>query len=158
MLAGCADDAATSDSITSQSAAGDTAASDSTDAQSTQEGSVGSTAVTTTDESETTADEGSTPVSGVDPGLKPFIDIAVADLGKRFSIDPGTISVVSATLVSWPDSSLGCTQPGQQYAQVVTDGSLIILKVGNTLYPYHAGGSRKPFLCEPPSGLGTANG
>jgi hypothetical protein len=100
----------------------------------------------------TIADEGSTIVStgGIDPGLQPYIDIAVADLAKRFSLDASNVSVISAKLVSWPDSALGCPKPGQQYAQVATDGSVIVLKIRDTLYRYHSGGSRKPFLCEQP--------
>lgn len=84
----------------------------------------------------------------IDPGLKPYIDIAVADLAQRLSVDAATIAVTSATLVEWPDSSLGCPQPGTQYAQVSTDGAAIVLVAGDKTYQYNAGGSRQPFLCE----------
>jgi hypothetical protein len=147
LLAGCADDTSTAPAT-----AGTAAGPNSIDTEATSGGTVDSSVNTTTDESASppasTANEGSTPVTCIDPGLKPFIDIAVADLAKRLSTDAAKVSVVSASLTSWPDSSLGCPQPGQQYAQVATDGSLMILKVGDTLYRYHAGGSRKPFLCE----------
>jgi hypothetical protein len=101
----------------------------------------------------TTAPEGSTPVTSeqIDPGLKPYIDIAVADLAQRLSIEASDISVASATLQQWSDSSLGCPEPGRQYAQVVTDGALIMLAAGGKEYRYHAGGSRPPFLCEQPA-------
>lgn len=96
--------------------------------------------------------EGSTPVSGdIDPGLKPFIDIAVADLAQRLSVAPTDVAVTSATLVEWPDGSMGCPQPGQVYTQVITDGSLIVLVANGRSYQYHAGGSVKPFLCEQPA-------
>jgi hypothetical protein len=97
--------------------------------------------------------DGSTPVSSeqIDPGLQPFIDIAIDDLAKRLSIDAKNVGVTSATLVEWPDGSLGCPQPDQQYTQVSTDGSLIVLTAANGTYRYHAGGSRTPFLCEPTS-------
>jgi hypothetical protein len=100
-----------------------------------------------------TVSEGSTQVSSeqIDPGLRPYIDIAVADLAQRLSIDAAEISVASATLQQWSDSSLGCPEPGRQYAQVVTDGSLIVLGAGGKEYRYHAGGSRPPFLCEQPA-------
>jgi hypothetical protein len=87
----------------------------------------------------------------IDPGLTPYVDIAVADLAKRLAIAATEISVVSATLEVWKDSSLGCPKPGQQYAQVVTDGSRIELSVAGVAYVYHAGGSRPPFLCERPA-------
>jgi hypothetical protein len=86
----------------------------------------------------------------IDSGLQPYIDIAVADLVTRRSIDASAVTVTSATLVVWPDSSLGCPAPGQAYAQVATDGSLIVLTVDGKRYEYHAGGSRPPFLCERP--------
>ncbi|HEY7628659.1 MAG TPA: hypothetical protein VH761_16430 [Ilumatobacteraceae bacterium] len=84
----------------------------------------------------------------IDPGLQPYIDIAVADLAKRLSIGTDQIEVVSATLKEWPDGSLGCPQPGMQYPQVMTDGALIVLSTGQKSFNYHAGGSRTPFLCE----------
>ena len=87
-------------------------------------------------------------MTGIDPGLNPYIDLAVADLAKRLSVDAGKVAVVSATLTRGRIRRLGCPEPGKQYAQVATDGSRSILKVGDKLYRYHAGGSRKPFLCE----------
>lgn len=86
--------------------------------------------------------------SQIDPGLKPYIDLAVADLAQRLSVDVTSIGVTSATLMEWPDSALGCRQAGQQYAQVSTDGSLIVLTADGKEYRYHSGGSRKPFYCE----------
>jgi hypothetical protein len=86
----------------------------------------------------------------IDPGLQPYIDIAVGDLAQRLSVEAANITVSSATLVVWPDSSLGCPAPGQQYAQVTTDGAIIVLLADDTEYSYHAGGSRAPFLCEKP--------
>ncbi|HSB86082.1 MAG TPA: hypothetical protein VLD86_07240 [Ilumatobacteraceae bacterium] len=83
----------------------------------------------------------------IDPGLKPYIDIAVGDLAQRLSVGVDQIEVISATLKEWPDASLGCPQPGMQYAQVMTDGALIVLSSGGKSYNYHAGGSRTPFLC-----------
>ena len=85
----------------------------------------------------------------IDSGLQPYIEVAMADLAKRLSVAAAAVTVTSATLVEWPDSSLGCPAPGQLYAQVITDGALIVLAVDGTPYQYHAGGSRTPFLCEP---------
>jgi hypothetical protein len=84
----------------------------------------------------------------IDRGLQPYIDIAVADLATRLSVDSSAIQVQSAVLKEWPDSSLGCPQPGMQYAQVQTDGSQIVLLAGGKQYRYHAGGSRPPFFCD----------
>ncbi len=90
----------------------------------------------------------------IDEGLRPFITEATDDLAARLAIDPADVEVLSAVLVTWPDASLGCPQPGMQYAQVLTDGSIIELGVGEgddmVVYRYHTGGSRGPFLCDQP--------
>jgi hypothetical protein len=86
----------------------------------------------------------------IDPGLQPFIRTATADLAARLELDESEIETVSAVLVTWPDSSLGCPQPGMSYMQVLTDGSVIELGAAGRIYRYHSGGSRTPFLCDRP--------
>jgi hypothetical protein len=88
------------------------------------------------------------PTGDIDPGLRPYIDIAIADLAERLAVAADAITVESATLVVWPDSALGCPAPGQEYAKVATDGAQILLNAQQRQYRYHAGGSRTPFLCE----------
>ncbi len=75
---------------------------------------------------------------------------AVADLAAHLGIDPGSIIVVDEREVTWPDSSIGCPQPGMQYLQRLTDGVLLVLEAGDRRYEYHAGGSRSLFLCANP--------
>lgn len=88
----------------------------------------------------------------IDPNLQPLIEMAVADLAQRLGVGAAGIEVLAAYLVVWPDSSLGCPQPGMQYLQVLTDGSLILLGSGGAVYRYHTGGSQhEPFLCTTPS-------
>jgi hypothetical protein len=82
-----------------------------------------------------------------DAGLQNLIDKAMADLAKRLSIPAVQITLVEATPVIWPDSSLGCPQPGNEYLQVPEDGLLIRLQAGEQIYEYHSGGFRDPFLC-----------
>ena len=77
---------------------------------------------------------------------------AVADLAVRQGVDPGAITVVGEENVTWPDSSLGCPEPGMAYMQVLTDGVRLVLELDGTRYEYHAGGSRPvPFFCANPS-------
>ena len=89
-----------------------------------------------------------TPSVPVPAGLQTLIDQAITDLSQRLSIPETQITLVEATAVVWPDSSLGCPQPGMSYLQVPQDGLLIRLQVGDRIHPYHSGGLRKPFLCE----------
>ena len=84
----------------------------------------------------------------VDPALGSFVATAVADLASRLGVDASEVSVVSARMVTWPDRGLGCPQPGMVYPQVQVDGTKIELSVRGTVYAYHSGGSRGPFLCE----------
>lgn len=88
----------------------------------------------------------------IDPNLQPLIDMAVADLAQRLGVAVEAIDVLAAYLVVWSDSSLGCPQPGMQYLQVLTDGTLILLESGGAVYRYHAGGNQsEPFLCTMPA-------
>jgi hypothetical protein len=84
----------------------------------------------------------------VEPGLEPLIQQAIDDLAKRLDVGVENIKVLQTESITWPDSSLGCPQPGMAYLQVPEDGALIVLKVDSTLYEYHNGGNRGLFLCE----------
>ena len=78
------------------------------------------------------------------------LEQAKADLAERLGVPVDDVTVVSSEEVTWPDSSLGCPQPGMMYAQVLTEGSRILLSAGGRTYEYHSGGQRAPFLCETP--------
>jgi hypothetical protein len=84
----------------------------------------------------------------IEPGLDFLIAQAKEYLAQRLAIEPDRIEVLEARAVVWPDSSLGCPQPGMAYKQVPEDGVLIRLAVGDQSYEYHGGGGRDPFLCE----------
>ncbi len=71
---------------------------------------------------------------------------AIEDLAQRLGIPKERIQVVEAKEVTWDDTSLGCPVEGQKYAQILTPGFLVVLKVGEQTYAYH-GSSRKIFLC-----------
>ena len=81
-------------------------------------------------------------------GMQFLIEKAIEDLAQRLSIEMTQISLIEAKEVVWPDSSLGCPQPGMRYKQVPEDGALIILQAQGSVYEYHNGGSRGLFLCE----------
>jgi len=94
----------------------------------------------------------------VDPGLQPLVDMAVADLAEKLGVAALSITLEAARLVTWPDSSLGCPQPGMEYLQVLTDGSVIELSAGGTVYEYHTGGNQYvPFLCTTPAKAGSGD-
>ena len=78
----------------------------------------------------------------------PLVLQAKEDLAGRLGIAISEIELLSFEEVVWPDSSLGCPQPGMRYKQVPYDGALIRLSAGGQIYDYHNGGSRGVFLCE----------
>lgn len=77
----------------------------------------------------------------------PLVLQAKEDLAKRLGVQISEIDLLEYKQVIWPDSSLGCPQPGIAYAQVPQDGVLLRLGVGREMYFYHSGGDQVPFLC-----------
>lgn len=90
------------------------------------------------------------PTTSANPSLQNLIEKAKEDLAQRLnvSLTQTQINLIEAKAVVWPDSSLGCPQPGMRYKQVPEDGALIVLQANGITYQYHSGGSRGPFLCQ----------
>ncbi len=63
------------------------------------------------------------------------------DLAKRLQVPPKEIRAVSAVPEAFDDASLGCPQPGVQYAKAVTDGWVLTLRYRDRDYTYHADSS-----------------
>jgi len=94
------------------------------------------------------------PILPVTPSeiLDGLVKLARQDLAKRLSIAESEITLVDAREVVWPDSSLGCPQPGMMYLTVLTPGYLIILNAEDREYEYHAGTDAQLILCQNPTG------
>lgn len=71
-------------------------------------------------------------------GAEAAVEQAKADLAKRQGIDKEEIVVVEVDSVDWPDTSLGCPEPGMIYAQVITPGYKILLAYAQEIYEYHS--------------------
>jgi len=76
------------------------------------------------------------------------IERAKTDLAQRLSITATDIDLVEARNVTWPDTSLGCSQEGMMYAQVETDGFIVRLEANDNLYVYHTDTRGNVVLCE----------
>jgi hypothetical protein len=74
--------------------------------------------------------------------------LAKADLASRLSVAVDEIKLLEVRQVTWPDTSLGCPQPGLVYSQVAQEGLLIRLSAAGRMYFYHSRGTEDPFLCE----------
>ena len=86
-----------------------------------------------------------------DPALAALVEGAKADLAARRAAALDTIAVVEVRSVTWPDPGLGCPRPDMAYKQVPVDGLLIRLSAGGSVFNYHSGGGKPPFLCEQPA-------
>jgi hypothetical protein len=90
----------------------------------------------------------SEPEQPADPGaLPPVVALAIQDLAVRTSLPALSIAVAELQAVEWPDSSLGCPQPGVLYLQVITPGYRIVLAAGGQRYTYHTDQGTRVVLC-----------
>jgi len=76
------------------------------------------------------------------------VDAAVQAAAAHLGISRDELSVDRVDDQQWPDSSLGCPQPGQLYSQIVTPGFLIVVSDGNKQLEYHTDGRAHVMLCK----------
>lgn len=73
----------------------------------------------------------------VEPDAEKAVAAAKADFMGRLGVGEEAILVKSVEEVQWPDSSLGCPQPGRMYLQVITPGFRVVLMANDQDYEYH---------------------
>ncbi len=88
--------------------------------------------------------------TGIPEEAAEAVGLARQDLAQRLGIAAETIAVTAVRAVDWPDTSLGCPEPGKMYAQVITPGYEIILEADGEAYAYHSGGPNVIY-CEDPN-------
>lgn len=74
-------------------------------------------------------------------------ELAAATLAEAIDVPLTRIKVESIRPVEWRDGSLGCPQPDQSYAQVLTPGHRILLRVDTRVYTVHEANGRA-FVCQ----------
>jgi Tol biopolymer transport system component len=79
-------------------------------------------------------------VSAQAPEPTTIIDAILNDLSQKLGTTIRRTSNVAWTWeqINFPDTSLGCPQPSQSYAQTVTPGFRVIVTFNNTAYDYRA--------------------
>lgn len=78
-----------------------------------------------------------------------LLDAIVADAAERTNVEPDEVEIVSMTEKTFDDSSLGCPEPGQVYAQVITPGHIVMVQAGGRELDYRVGTQPETFkLCE----------
>jgi formylglycine-generating enzyme required for sulfatase activity len=75
------------------------------------------------------------PPAGDQPG--DFIRLATEALARALDTDAGAIALVALERQDFPDAALGCPQPGEAAAAVLTPGYKIVLSINGTAYELH---------------------
>lgn len=93
---------------------------------------------------------GGTPEAGVPDDLAslPPVQAAVSDAARTAGVPEDVVVVTSVEPTVWSDSSLGCPQPDQFYAQAETAGYAVILNVSGTEVIYHTDEGDAVVPCE----------
>ena len=78
---------------------------------------------------------------------RPEVTNAINDLADRLAVPAGQIELGDLQETTWPDTSLGCPQPGMMYAQVLVPGYRILLRVGGQEFEYHSDRKGRTVYC-----------
>jgi hypothetical protein len=81
-----------------------------------------------------------------------YVQSAMTTLAESLNVPVTSVALLSINAAQWPDSSLGCPQPGQAYVPGTTQGYVIILRVQSTDYEVHADTSQHTVVCTLQSG------
>lgn len=87
-------------------------------------------------------------------GERDVARLAIDALASDLKIAKDAIAVDTIRAVDWPDSSIGCPQPGRAYLQVITPGHKITLRAKERIYVVHESKGRA-FVCHQNKALGS---
>ncbi len=79
---------------------------------------------------------------------EPAVLAARRDLASRMGVAVEDVQMMEFQAVDWPDSSLGCPEPGKMYLQVITPGYRVVLQAAGQTYEYHTNQGNRAVLCE----------
>lgn len=81
------------------------------------------------------------------PEAAAAVDAATQAAVTHLGVSPDQLQVRQVQAQQWPDSSLGCPEPGQQYSQIVTPGFLVMITSGPHELEYHTDMRSRVVLC-----------
>jgi len=70
------------------------------------------------------------------------VALAKKTLAGKLGVAAAAVQLDKAEAVDWADASLGCPEPGMMYAQMITPGYRVSLKVGGKTHDVHVAGTR----------------
>ena len=74
----------------------------------------------------------------VNATLQSVTEAVLADASKRTGLEVAKLEVVESIVVTWPDGSLGCPEPGMNYTMALVPGYRIRIKADQQVLNYHA--------------------
>jgi hypothetical protein len=80
--------------------------------------------------------------------LRPIL----TEAAKLANVPRAQLVVVRAQAVVWNDGSLGCPEPGMEYAQALVNGYWVVIKAAGKTYDFRAGRDGNFRLCPEGSG------
>jgi hypothetical protein len=88
-----------------------------------------------------------TPVTGDNQRTLPPVKAAIEDLARQRGVDPAKVEIERVEAVEWPDMALGCPEPGRVYAQVITPGYRVALRLDGQTVVYHTDRASQVVSC-----------
>ena len=85
------------------------------------------------------------------PAAQAMVQLSREDLSKRLDIDIDQIKLKTVLATTWPDASLGCPQPDTVYAQVETNGFIVLLSIQPDTFLYHTDDASTVIFCPKPA-------
>jgi len=67
------------------------------------------------------------------------IDLAIRTVNEKTPVSRDSISNLRIRVIQWPDSSLGCAEPGVEYLQRVVPGYFVSFSTDDKIYSVHIG-------------------
>lgn len=85
--------------------------------------------------------------SALPPDTQSAQDAAIREAVSHLGVPASQLRVSDLQRRTWPDSALGCPQPGVLYAQVVTPGFVVFVDGVGKQLEYHADTRGRAVLC-----------
>ena len=83
---------------------------------------------------------------------KGILDPILKEAAKLANVPPQQLVIVRAEAVVWNDGSLGCPEPGMEYAQALINGFWVVISGAGQTYDFRVGRDGNFRLC--PAGRG----
>jgi hypothetical protein len=86
----------------------------------------------------------------VNPTSSSLAEQAIALVSQTTGIPSEELAVVSTQTLEWPDSSVGCPEPGGNYLQVLTEGVKVVVEGHGKSFAVHGTSANNLFICNNP--------